>query len=514
MTRFIVSRRGSMTLTRPDAPAAAAVRLKTKAPAVLLAAGWLLLIAAWIGANPPFAGPDEQWHYLRALGVAGGALVGHPAPQSRFGANPRQIAWTRQAARAVRVPAGMAPPSAGCYVFAPTKPATCIARQKPPPTPTVQATPVGTYQPLPYVLPALAAKLTSSPTTALYLGRVLSALLCSALLCSALLYDGAPMSLLGPLLAVTPMVLFSASLLNGSGLEIAAAVCFTASLLRATRKEATPPGAWWVAGASGVLLALSRDASPLWLVLLAGAVLPLARHKPARSRALLATGGALLAAIALNRVWEAAYGPHVELGLANARHAFGEAVLEWWHALTDLVGRFGYLEVHVPLGWTLAWFALVLAALLLALRAGNRRERVVIASTTALFAVVAPIAFWLIQYRHTGFDLQGRQVLPLVVAVPLVAGEVLRRRALGARLFAVAAALTALVQFAAWWTDARRSAVGTGGPQFFLGSAKWSPPAGWGLWFALAVLGAVSVALAGVAEPLRATLARHRTRVP
>ena len=128
-----------------------------------------------------------------------------------------------------------------------------------------------------------------------------------------------------------------------------------------------------------------------------------------------------------------------------------------------------------------------------------------LSATTVAFVGVLPIAFWLVQYRHTGFDLQGRQLLPLVVAVPLIAGEVIwrRREALGprvgVRLFALAAVATAVVQLVAWWTYARRSAVGTSGSLFFLDAAKWSPPGGWPLWVALAAAGAASVALAGLA---------------
>jgi hypothetical protein len=403
----------------------------------------------------------------------------------------------------------MAPASAGCYIFVPTRPATCVDRQPSPATSTLAATPVGTYQPLPYLLPALAVKLADGPAAGLRLGRIFSALLCAALVAAgiAALWGGASLSLLGALVAVTPMVLFTASLLNGSGLEVAAAFCFAASLLRLTRDADPPRAAWLSAACGGALLALSRDASPLWLALVALALVPLGARRRFRAhrRAALATAGALLAAIAANRVWEAAYGPHVQLGLANARNTLGEAIREWWHAATDLIGRFGYLEVHVPLGWTLAWFALAAAIVLLALRIGTRRDRIVLATATVAFGALLPIAFWLVQYRHTCFDLQGRQLLPLVVAVPLLAGELIwRRRAAigarpGARLFALTAVMAGVVQLAAWWTDARRSAVGTRGSLLFLDGAKWAPPGGWLLWVVVAVAGGLSLALAGVA---------------
>src|SRR4051794_23965211 len=136
-------------------------------PALLIALGWLLLIAAWIGGNPPFAGADEQWHYARTFDVG----VGAPA-KAQLGGNPLQIAWTNQATRAVTIPAGLPPRSVGCYIFDPRKPVT----ECPPSPPGRFVPPVGTYEPLPYLLPALARQPASTPTAALMLGRIASAL--------------------------------------------------------------------------------------------------------------------------------------------------------------------------------------------------------------------------------------------------------------------------------------------------------------------------------------------------
>jgi hypothetical protein len=110
---------------------------------------------------------------------------------------------------------------------------------------------------------------------------------------------------------------------------------------------------------------------------------------------------------------------------------------------------------------------------------------------------VFPPLFWLVQYRHTGFDLQGRQMLPLLVALPILCGSLVNQR----RLLPLALALTAPIQFVAWYMNARRSAVGTGGSLFFLDSAKWTPAGGWVPWLMLAALG--SLALLGAAALTR-----------
>ena len=61
-----------------------------------------------------------------------------------------------------------------------------------------------------------------------------------------------------------------------------------------------------------------------------------------------------------------------------------------------------------------------------------------------------------------------------------------------------------LVHFVAWYVNARRSAVGTGGPLFFLDDAKWSPAGGWVPWLLLAGLGALALLAAAVTPAVQA----------
>jgi hypothetical protein len=428
----------------------------------LIALGWLLLIAAWIGGNPPFAGADEQWHYARTFDVG----VGAPA-RAALGGNPLQIAWTNQATRAVTIPAGLAPQSVGCYIFDPRKPVTAC-----PPYPAGRfVTPVGTYEPLPYVLPALARQPASSPDAALYLGRIASALAAGALLLMALaLLRDRP---LGLIVAVTPMVLFCVSLLNGSGLEIAAAIAFSAALVKRS---------WTAVAISAAILALSRSAGPLWVILIG--LLFQGWKAPKRTLAVVGV------AIVLNRIWEAVYGPDLMLGVESARHVIGPAFEEWWRASIDLVGKFGYLEIHAPLWTALIWLGLLVALLIPAFRADRVRVGIAVAT-----AILFPPFFWLVQYRHTGFDLQGRQMLPLLVALPILCGSLVKDQR---RLIPIALALTGSIQFIAWYVNARRSAVGTGGPLWFLGSPDWSPAGGWIPWLVLAAFGSLTLIAKGV----------------
>jgi predicted membrane protein DUF2142 len=181
-------------------------------PPLLLLAGWLLLVTAWLVANPPFSGPDEGSHYLRALQVGRGHLITDHRPELAVADSQRRIEWARRLTYSVRVPAGLAPLPFGCYLSNPRASASCLDRFVPPGHPTDTVTPVGNYEPLPYVPSGLALRLEDSPAGALRLARVANAGVALALLALALAlaWDplvGAP-SLLGLALAVTPMALY------------------------------------------------------------------------------------------------------------------------------------------------------------------------------------------------------------------------------------------------------------------------------------------------------------------
>ncbi len=468
-----------------------------------LAAGWALLLAAWVVGNPPFAAPDEAAHYVRALGAAQGDWSGVPArvaPPPGLAADvaARQVAWVDQSTRAVRV-AGRLAPLPDCYVRDPRATAACLERASPVPVPAGGlVTTVGTYQPLPYALPSVAVEAAEGPAGGVRLARVAGALPALALLLAAAWALGPGAPLLGLLVAVTPMALFSAATLNGSGLEIAGGIAFAAALVRIARGGA-PAGAWALAAAAGAVLALSRSTGPLWAVLLL-AVVPVLAGRAGTVRvvreggsAAAATAAALLAAVAGNRLWEAAQGPEVILSLVNPRSGLRGGIGQFRDSSPELIGRFGYLEYDLPGLVLLAWAAVALGLLALGLRAAPRPRRLALLAAVAAAAAL-PVALYVLVIRHTGFGLQGRHVLPVLAALPLLAGELAARRPPSARLLAAAGGVLAAAQLAAWWFNARRSAVGIDGPVWFSGAAEWAPPGGWLPWALCALAGAVLAA--------------------
>ncbi len=161
-----------------------------------------------------------------------------------------------------------------------------------------------------------------------------------------------------------------------------------------------------------------------------------------------------------------------------------------------MVGKFGYVDVKLPLILPLAWFALFLALGVSAWMLCDRRERILLALVLAV-GLLGPVAFYALFIRPTGFGLQGRHVLPALVALPLLAGEAVykyRDRAgphgLGLLVVAIPVACGAM-QLVAWYVDAKRYAVGGSGPEWFLDRAAWTPPTGWWTWLVAAALGGI-----------------------
>src|SRR5207302_2752963 len=117
--------------------------------------GYALIAFAWAFANAPFAAPDESAHYLRAIGISDGRWVGTAASDPNPALTPKQRAWTDQAARAVLVPSNLSPGGeTPCEAGHPLESAGCsqqLARTR---ATSYEVTSVGTYQPLPYLLPA------------------------------------------------------------------------------------------------------------------------------------------------------------------------------------------------------------------------------------------------------------------------------------------------------------------------------------------------------------------------
>ncbi len=372
-----------------------------------LALGFGLLLVAWVMATQPFAAPDEPSHYLRALSIANGHLLGAKVPYPYGGLMPAQLAWVDQGTRAVWVPAGLSPP-VPCIDHKPNFAVLAPGCR--------EASEVGNYHPLPYLLPALALDVSNDSTTGLYLSRLASAIPCLAfiLLAFALLWDGSAWSLLGPLGAITPMVLFISSIVNPNGLELAACLAFAASVLRIARVPSRPPSWVWAAFAlSGAAGILAWQLGPVFV--LADLALGAALLGPRGLRTLRISEGRRLALPALTLTTATAlylvYGvvsgvAHSTFGISPIRQSLHQGLSQLVPMLGNSVGTFGSLTVPLPFAAYRTWWLLVGAIICGAMWVGSRRERSLLAAVVVL-VLAFPVLFFAWVYRFTGFAMQG-----------------------------------------------------------------------------------------------------------
>jgi hypothetical protein len=190
--------------------------------------------------------------------------------------------------------------------------------------------------------------------------------------------------------------------------------------------------------------------------------------------------------VAVNRAWEAVYGPDVTIGLDPVATSLSDALGRTSYVVQQQIGIFGYLEAPMPRVAYLAWYGLLFTLLVLACVVASRRERLTLLAV-ATAAIVLPALLLAAVMRHTGFGIQGRHVLGFTVVVPLLAGYVIvRNRArldgLVRSLPVVFGVVAGSVHIVGWLANARRHAVGSEGPLIFFGSAEWSPPLGWMPW--------------------------------
>jgi Predicted membrane protein (DUF2142) len=454
----------------------------------MLAAGYTLLVVSWAIANPPFAAPDEPAHYLRAVAVGGGSFEGSATVQV-----PRGL-WT------------LGEPA--CNKFEPDRSAACLDALSPTKEETSVVGDAGFYPPLSYVLAGVASRLADDFRDADYMARIATAAMSSALffVTALLVYSSAigPASLLGLLVAATPMVVFLTSVENSSALETAAGLAFAAGLLRLLRDEKPVPTWVWVAvGTTGLLMTLSRSTGIIWLAfdvsiacaLLGGRrLLALSRS---HRRAFLATTTALVCAAGVNRAWERTYGSDVTRAgpiaypwTDKVREAFGQfdrLAKEW-------VGVFGWLDTPLPVGLQLFWIAGGIALVVGALILGRLRERLVLTGALLLACLAAVLLSATLRAGELGGDIQSRHLMPFLVMIPLLGGHIVTRARSGSRaldaLFPMVALAAAFAQALAWYYNARRHAVGVDGPAFFFADPDWAPPLGWAPWGLVALGGA------------------------
>lgn len=478
---------------------------------VLLVVPYLLLGLSWVFSNPAGAAPDEADHLVKALGVArfdiGTKYLGPPAGPKKGQSRNASLA------RVVTIPRALDPEGFRCFAFKSTQSAACLPPSVPGVTGTVDRfTPMGSYPPFLYLPVGVAAHLADNPTRAFHLGRLAALAMSCALLLIGVAYllrwVGAG-AVVGLVVAITPMAAFCFSILSTSGVEIAGAVAVaTVAGVALVRPESIlSRSAHLTLLAAGCTLILSRQMGVVACGLLVLATLfaagpsVLLRLLKEHRASFVVTAVAMLGSVAAVTWWERTFDHPNQLGHPLEPGAWPAFLQQFPAVLETGVGKFGWLDTPLPtwaiIVWTVTAVTLVGAALML----GTWRSRVVVLALLAVALVISYTTYAVVFYPITAF-LQGRDVLSLVIGVPVIAGVVLSTRlaALGLwrelRQFVfVACSLIAVVEFTAIYANGHRYASGIDSSWWYVPLAQWSPPRGWWLWLAIAAVGATALAI-------------------
>jgi hypothetical protein len=435
----------------------------------------------WTVATPLFNAPDEPQHVLRAVTVVRGEIA---EPQVR--GLPGGYTKARAAASFV------SGSDAHCFAFERDTPASC-AHYSHSERVVSTAAEYGRYPPAYYLVVGVPS-LASSALNTVYAMRVVALLLVAALLAlgaaSIAELRERRIAAIGYAFAITPMALFLGSIVNPSGVEIAAAISLWASgsVLAVQSADRIDPRLARRVGIAAAALALCRQLGPLWVAIIAVVVVVLAGRTGVRnlvqSRAARVWGALVAISVVAQVAWVALAGG---LNLTNPgaashdatslvlRKSFGDS----FRFLSQMVGNFGWLDTPVPRGVFVTWVFVLGVLIVLALSWSSRLRAGLLGGILAL-AVAIPIALEASSAKGAGYLWQGRYGLPLAAGVPIVAGILLARSSnapmLRGRLAGVLGGAFVFAQFLAFAQSLRRSTVGYDGTFFFFVHPVWKPP--------------------------------------
>ncbi|MBJ7356357.1 DUF2142 domain-containing protein [Nocardioides sp.] len=387
--------------------------------------GLAVVQAAWICVVAPYGGADEIEHAYRADATAHGEFL----PDYVVGPGGRgELLSVRESLVDAARPE--------CVALALAAPDKCQPVERLDDGRVLVASSAARYNPVFYAVIGTAA-LPFEGTAALYAMRACTALICVLLLTWAFLVTARRRSrwpTVGLLLAMTPVVTYSASVAAPNGVELCAAMlAWCAGLAAVDRlRNGDQIGSSTLAALTVglVLVGLPRTLGPLWVAVIVGALVLLApaaqwaaavRSRPRRWWASICLVIASCGAGALWTMVSGANQPKLE-GLEFEGSPFPGILIQPIVWLLQSIGVFPLRDEFAP--WPV--YALVLAVwgalLFIAPRTALRRERlavlVLVVGLTAL-----PVCLTLLTYSDLGFAWQGRYTWPAACGVILILAE-------------------------------------------------------------------------------------------
>ena len=390
---------------------------------LLFMAATLLIQVAWVLAIPPFRGIDEFDHAYRAASVAEGYWS--PEWTDVRGAHGSLIPVPRRMVREAQDV---------CAAYEYTGPANCRGTTEIGHGLILAASGAARYNPVFYWLIGTPASITTG-TRALYLMRVMSALLCSLLVGLTAWVSEKWARTRWPFVALalslTPVTLYGFTLPAPNGVEMAAALCLWASLLglapSRTRESNAAPFVV-VATIAAVPLVGVRTLGPLWLsLILAVGLLLLGRETLARlaktHKRLVILSSALITSTTIAAVM---WSLHARSNsLKGMPFIPGDA---WNRATTQLplwflqsIAAFPTRNEPAPVVVYACGAVAFLAFLAGAMVIASPRVRILLAGLCVL-SLGLPYTLTVMTYHAAGTAWQGRYTLPLAFGVVLLAG--------------------------------------------------------------------------------------------
>lgn len=390
---------------------------------LLLFIGSLLMQTAWILALPPFRGIDEFDHAYRAAAVARGEWVAQPASAA---------SGRGQLVTVPRSIVDAATPECETYDY--TGPADCRPVLDLGDGLVTVDSSAAAYNPVFYWLVGSPSRIFSGDS-ALYVMRIMTALLCSAFLALAgwatSLWARSRWPLVGLLVAMSPVAIYSTSIVAPNGLEMVAAIVTWMSLLGLVRRDldAATQRALILAALPGALtLVTLRSLGPLWLALLLVTVIAAAgarwtvtlvrRH----SSLLLVASTLVVAATLASLEWIHVAGTLNPLPNPTPYpNPVGNTLsqLPWW--FFQSIAAFPTRTEQAPAVVYMGCILVGLALLVVGYRVAGRQLRMTIALSLAL-TIGVPVLLGIATYSQRGEIWQGRYGLPFGFGVMLVLG--------------------------------------------------------------------------------------------
>lgn len=419
----------------------------------LLIGGTALIQLAWILSVSPFRGIDEFDHAYRAASVAHGNVVSPGYSSEGLEAWGTLIAVPPDIVRAA---------SAVCETYDYVSEANCHPVRRLPTGLVLVASGAANYNPAFYVVVGWPSLLLTG-ADALYGMRAVAGLLCLAFVGLAAwavsLWARTIWPLVGLLVAMTPMALYSFSIPSPNGVEMASALCLWVSLLGVTRAvDARHQRALiWIACAATLPLVVTRLLGPLWWGLIVATCLlcgTRSRWVAAWNRARLpSTTFVVISAVSIGfGVWWSLsltpnpIGPSPSLAVEDPAD-LRSLPLFLAHAtlwILQSIAAFPTRNDYAPLFVYITEVMLLAGWLGVALKFAAARLKLVLALVIAA-SIVVPVAATLRTYQVIGFVWQGRYTLPLAFGVVLVAATALDDARCRHRLFKAAGAALAVI---------------------------------------------------------------------